>query len=168
MKLFTYRNMRQAGQTTNRPEQMLAYYLIQGHLKQKVELEYKPPHLRALPDVDLTGDRSPKLDLAVPSIRVAIRVMGQSHDNLPQERYDNIQRIFLEMQHPPWHVVDLWYYSLETLWKCRERGLSSQELEEAYSELYEKLHKVLDLREKPNRWVIQELAKSQKLHASKL
>lgn len=160
--------MRRNGIPKNRPEQMLAKALIKSHIPDEVESEYTPKNLIALEDLDLTGDRSPRLDIAIPSRFIAIRLQGPAHDRKSQAHYDNLQRIFLEFQRPQWKVVDFVYTEMSVLWTANQRGLSAQEITSAYEEIRQKLRKTLDLPKFPNPLVIRKLANSQLFRSSKL
>jgi len=133
--------MRKKGDTSDRPEELLVYDIVrlcQIPGTRKVEKQYKPPNIVPLKGTDLTGEKSPKLDVYVQSAdftNYAIRVMGEYHDETKQERKDFIQKTFLEMQPENWFVIDLNYLKCQNVFKRRKRKLVTEELILAYNEI---------------------------------
>lgn len=156
---FANKNMRLAGNTSNRPEQLLARDLIQAHYPEKLETEYTPKDLHPLSDMDLTGNRAPRLDIAIPSKRIAIRINGPSHTRKNRRNYDRAQQVFLESQDKPWTVIDIPISGDRNpvLYRSHERGLSAQELRMAYEEIRKELDGIIHLPRKPKREVIDQL-----------
>src|SRR3990167_7636319 len=98
------KDMRKAGNTSDRPEERLAFEIIKYCCSfDAIAEQYQPPNLIPL-DVDLTGGKTPKIDiyLQYKKINYAIRIMGHIHDDnsSPKRRteYDERQKDFLELQ----------------------------------------------------------------------
>lgn len=130
--------MRRKGDTKYRPEQKLSFDIINNSLRtQKIEMEYNPEKIVPLEGTDLTGDRSPRLDIyfQIEMTNYAIRLNGPYHDELKQERKDFVQKTFLEMQPEPWNVIDFNYIKMQNLFKRNKRKLSTSELKLAYNEI---------------------------------
>lgn len=159
-QFFANKAMRANGNTKNRPEQLLARDLIQAHYSEKLETEYTPTDIKPLPDLDLTGDRSPRLDIAIPSKRIAIRLNGPPHDRRITRNYDRAQQVFLEMQEKPWKVVNFVHTMMPVLWRSHSRGLTSQELKMAYDEIRRNLDGVIRLPKRPDEKIIDLLSQN--------
>lgn len=133
--------MRKKGSTKYRPEQILVHDIIKechvGGLK-KIEMEFKPANILPLEGTDLTGDRSPILDIYLQDgnmTNYAIRLNGPYHDELKQERKDYVQKTFLEMQPEKWVVIDFNYVTMQNVFKRNLRKLTPGELILAYNEI---------------------------------
>lgn len=126
--------MRKKGATKNRPEQLLLAEIIKYHVTEEVSTEVKLKKLKDVDAITLTGDRSPRPDILFECLKqkFIVRVNGPSHDN--REKYDKAQKLFLEMQDPPYRVIDVSYVRHELLFERNKRKLTKLEL-----------YKVLDL-----------------------
>ena len=124
-------NMRIKGHTRNRPEEKLAAELIDRHMPKgtwwDLKTQYKVKDLQVVDYIDLTGDRAPRLDIAlylydkkrVLAKKVAIRLMGPIHDE--SEHFDEIQKMVLEHPKNAWIVVDFWHWAMPRLWKLDKK-----------------------------------------------
>src|SRR3990167_5415594 len=139
------KDMRKAGNTSDRPEEQLAFEIIKYCCSfDAIAEQYQPPNLIPL-DVDLTGKKSPKIDIYVKyeDHHYAIRIMGSIHDDnsSPKRRteYDTRQKDFLEMQvqhgGDHWIVIDIHHLKAQNLFKRNKRLLNSSEIMLAFNEI---------------------------------
>jgi len=120
--------MREKGATSNRPEQLLLAEIIKYHVTETVTTEAKLKNLKAVDAINLTGDRSPRPDILFEyqKQKFIVRVNGPYHDS--REKYDRAQKLFLEMQEPPYRVIDVSYVRHEILFVRNQRKLNKFEL----------------------------------------
>ena len=135
------KGMRKKGDTKYRPEQILAHDIIEScsiSKLRKLEMEFSPADIVPLEGTNLTGDRSPRLDIYFQTqdfVNYAIRLNGPYHDEKKQERKDYVQKVFLEMQPEKWIVIDFNYVTMQNLFKRNLRKLTLTELILAYNEV---------------------------------
>jgi len=131
--------MRKSGNKSFRPEQKLVHDILKECAIgiTELQMEYKPKSIVPLKGTDLTGIRSPTLDIyfKFEDTEVAIRLNGPYHDELKQERKDNIQQLFLENQPIPWQVFNFKYWDMQYVFKRNKRKLTKSELIQAYNEI---------------------------------
>ena len=132
--------MRKKGSTKYRPEQILVYDIISecDIGIRIIEMEFKPTNILPLEGTDLTGERSPILDIYLQDdnfTNYAIRLNGPYHDEQKQERKDFIQKTFLEMQPEKWRVIDFNYITMQNVFKRNLRKLTPGELILAFNEI---------------------------------
>jgi len=131
--------MRRSGKKGYRPEQILVYDILKIYAIgiEDLEMEKKPPNIVPLKGTDLTGDRSPILDIyfKFDDVHVAVRVNGQYHDEQKQDRKDIVQRLFLENQPERWQVFDFVHWKMSNLFKRNQRKLLPGELMLAFNEV---------------------------------
>jgi len=123
--------MREKGDTSNRPEQLLVKEILEYHVTGTVTTEVKLKNLKAVDALDFTGKRAPRIDILLELNRpqkFLIRVNGPSHDNKKREQYDNAQKIFLENQKQFYTVIDVSYVRHELLFERYNRKLTKIEL----------------------------------------
>ena len=139
--------MRKKNSTKYRPEQILVHDIINecyvgGSGLRKIEMEYLPPDIIPIEGTDLTGERSPRLDIYLQTadlMNYAVRLNGPYHDDQKQERKDFIQKTFLEMQPERWFVIDFDYIKMQNVFKRNLRKLTPGELILAYNEIKKNL-----------------------------
>ena len=123
------KRMREKGDTSNRPEQLLLKEILQYHVRGRVETEAKLENLKDVDALTFTGNRSPRPDILLTyytNQKFVIRVNGPYHDS--REKYDRAQKLFLEMQEPPYIVIDVSYVRHEILFERNKRKLTRIEL----------------------------------------
>lgn len=110
--------MRFAGNTRNRPEQLLAKLIIEKILGYQIESEYFVKDLKPVGEKDFSKtNQIPTLDLAIPDRKIAIRLQGPYHDELKQIRKDRIQKFVLEGN--GWIVIDFVHTDMPVLFQKR-------------------------------------------------
>lgn len=113
--------MRKTGIKEKRPEQMLAYDVIclYGEFPRLklADTEYLVKDIKIVDRINLTGDRTPKLDIVFifADKKVGIRVNGKWHDSRTIK--DRTQKTVLEHPKNGWIIVDFNYWEMETLFK---------------------------------------------------
>jgi len=133
------KGMTRKNNTSNRPEEILVHDIIKSTLPDidEIKTQHKPPNIVPLKGTDLTGERSPKIDVyfRIGTRHYAIRVMGPIHDEWKRENYDFVQRTFLEMQPEKWAVIDFNYVTMQNVFRRNKRKLLRGELILAYNEV---------------------------------
>ena len=123
--------MREKGDTKNRPEQLLVAEILKYHVTEEVTTEVKLKNLHAVDALDFTGKRAPRPDILMEyqEQKFVIRINGPSHDTDKREKYDNAQKIFLELQTKDhYRVIDVSYVRHELLFERNKRKLTKIEL----------------------------------------
>ena len=122
------KRMREKGDTTNRPEQLLAAEIIKYHVTESVTTEAKLSNLKDVDALTFTGMRAPRPDILFEyqKQKFIVRINGPYHDG--REKYDRAQKLFLEMQEPPYRVIDVSYVRHEILFVRHNRKLTKFEL----------------------------------------
>lgn len=121
------KNMVRAGNTSNRPEQLLAKRIIHEHLRglHTIETEYK------------VEDYSIDIAILQHDKKIAIELHGPIHDEIKRERHDRLKR--LKLQELGWIVVEFKYYNMPYLFRRVDRILTESEMKLAYNEIRIKL-----------------------------
>lgn len=138
-----YDNMIRAGNTKNRPEQLLAADIIRAHTSFDVQTEVTL-NLKATDSVNLTGERAPKVDILLTphslsrymtEQKIVIRCMGAIHKQKRRQNYDRVQRHFMTDNNIA--VYDFWYDKMPYLFKDKNRVRFSdrEEMALAYNEI---------------------------------
>lgn len=128
------KNMRAKGDTSDRPEELLAYNIIRHHLQGIVQYDkqlvvYFPSGGFCKLDVFFTYQNK----------KYAVRLMGPPHDPKKQQRKDYVQELnLIDLNYT---VIDFWYQKMVYLFLRNRRKLDSVELELAYSEIKNELAK---------------------------
>ena len=136
---FAKKAMREKGDNKNRPEQLLVSEILQYHVTDTVTTEAKLKDLHAVDALDFTGRRAPRPDILfeMHQTKFIVRVNGPSHDTDKREKYDNAQKIFLEMQEKNhYRVIDVSYVRHEILFERYKRKLTKLELYKVLDLLY--------------------------------
>lgn len=117
--------MRQAGNTRDRPEQIMAAdiitMLIMPDQKYFCATEFYVNDLKLAGEVDYS-ERRPRLDIALKLYypdreeKFAIRCMGPPHEGRIQKRKDYMQLLVLEHPANGWKVIDFWHNRMPNLW----------------------------------------------------
>lgn len=130
------RGMRRSGNTSDRPEEKLAYVIIRDHLKGIVQCEKQ---------YIVKFDEGPwchhaRLDIFFilnTGQKYGVRIMGEYHDEKKQERHDRLQ--YHELLERGYIVIDLLWWDSPNLFARRERLLSEGEIAHAYLDIKRKL-----------------------------
>lgn len=136
---FAKKAMREKGDNKNRPEQLLVAEILEYHVTEIVTTEAKLKDLHAVDALDFTGKRSPRPDILfeIHETKFIVRVNGASHDTAKREKYDNAQKIFLELQEKVhYRVIDVSYVRHELLFERYKRKLTKLELYKVLDLLY--------------------------------
>lgn len=139
------KNMRAVGNTTNRPEQLLAAALIEAHLPvwASVETEWKV----RVNNPDTTEDypKEYKLDIAVKieQKKVAIELNGPPHDEKNAMRRDYRKKLILEWKGNDWKYVEFVYTKMPFLFLRNQKHLTIFEAEAVFYEIRDALTGIL-------------------------
>ncbi len=140
--------MSKTGNTTNRPEQLLAAVLLQSHLPLwcKVMREEE----LSLFDADNPGKSYViTVDIAIVDMgkKFAIELNGPPHDEMPQIRRDNRRQTILEWKANDWKYIEFDYTKMPNLFKRAKGKITLDEAIAAYEEIIIAVNNVLPLGE---------------------
>ena len=151
--------MFKAGNTKNRPEQLLIAEILKFHLPSwaYIETEKKITYVTEFKD-----QRDAKIDIFVVYDEIQkqrgsqylIRVMGPRHDNGIVIKKDSLQKGYLLALSQIWPikaVIDLHYYDMPITFERNKRLLTGDEAIQAYGEVHKQCSKYFSLPNNPLR-----------------
>lgn len=130
------RGMRLAGNTKNRPEQILAATLLKMHLPLWCQIDTEVEvSLHDADNPDVPYERT--IDIVVKNMqeKFAIEMNGPPHDEKLQLRKDNRRIIILEWKGNDYKYVEFNYKKMPNLWKKAYENLTLDEALVAYEEI---------------------------------
>ncbi len=146
--------MRKAGNTKNRPEELLVFEIIKYHATYN--------KLDSQRNIKYTNEQGVIKDSFVDIYfkdkfgEIVLRLMGEYHDELRQQRKDLLQSEYL--QRDLYKVIDIWYWDRPGIFLRRERKMYPGELETAYNELRSLIEGLIWMPPKPSmEWLSQSL-----------
>ena len=119
---WTLKKMRQKGQTEYTKSELALYDELSENCFADIPMEeinkimvYQHiPKLISVEGIKVTRP-PPRLDIAIPELKICYRVMGQVHESSINRRKDWLQKTLLEGN--DWLVIDVWHWEREDLWK---------------------------------------------------
>ena len=129
---ITKKAMKRAGNTSNRPEQQLAFDIISRHLQgiDIIEKEYR---------IDFNNQNWTKIDIyiKISNQKYALYLNGPPHDELKAKRHDRM--VFLYLEERDYIPIPLSYNNMPYLFLRNKRELDWIETKMAYKELHREL-----------------------------
>ncbi len=123
-RTFALKNMREKGNTEYTKSETRLYDEIllncfegrwtKEEIEEVIEQQYTPLYMQSIEGIRVTKP-PPRIDIAIPELDIAIRVMGKIHESSTARRKDWLQKTVLEGNE--WDVIDVWQWEREDLWK---------------------------------------------------
>jgi len=133
--MIVSRNMRKAGKTKFRPEQVLIYDILKSHVPEGIYKRIFEMEKLVTYKTEFEDFRDAYLDIyaKIAEAKYAIRVMGPVHDMPIRTKKDELQKAYLERE--GFKVIDVWYWQCPQVFKSNTKQLDMLSAANAYKEL---------------------------------
>lgn len=151
--MYAKRNMIKYPKTADRPEQIRARNIIRDNLKKgytiEIHTEYYVKDIKVVDQIDLTGQRTPRLDIAIFIIapfqaKIGIQLNGPPHGTKKRSGLDDLQKQVLEHKDNGWKIVAFEHWKMPKLWQTE--GIPPSYTKTDYDEVQESLKGILPLK----------------------